>query len=239
MTTFDKSVGVAGLVAWFAATGFAQPLAKPLADFDKMIAELKTSSVAGEPIRVGDTEVVPFAAVQMGLGTAGALAGFGGGVGAKTIPLGVLIVEGEDVRVDLLPRREEKGAALMQQLIQGIINRKISFLVNGVNLGNAPGNVADLTPMITGMLGQTAVIVNGLNLGNLNSPRRASAETDKGAADLEAAVRKVPTAENYFELGEAWRKIGREDKAAAAYRKAIELQPGYVEAIQALAGPKR
>jgi cytochrome c-type biogenesis protein CcmH/NrfG len=57
-------------------------------------------------------------------------------------------------------------------------------------------------------------------------------------ADLEAAVRKNPTAENYFSLGEAWRKIGRKDKAAAAYRKAIELRPGYAEAMKALAGLK-
>ena len=238
MTTLGKSVSMAACAAWFAATGIAQPLAKPLADFDKMMAELKTSSVVGEPIHAGDTEVIPFAAVQIGLGSAGAMAGFGGGVGAKTVPLGVLIVDGDDVRVELLPRQEEKSAALMQELMQGIINRKISFMVNGVNLGSAPGNVADLTPMMNGMMGQTAMMVNGLNLGSLNSPRRAAADADKAAQDLETAVRKVPTAENYYDLGEAWRKIGREDKAAAAYRKAIELRPGYAEAIKALAGSK-
>jgi len=224
-------------VAWWAASGIAQPLAKPLADFDKLVSQLKVSSVVGEPIRAGDTEVVPFAAVQFGLGSAGAMAGFVGGVGAKTVPLGVVIVEGDDVRVELLPRQEEKSSALMQQLIQGIIDRKVTFMVNGVNLGNAPGNVADLTPMITRMMGQTTVMVNGLNLGNLKTPGPA-ADVDKAMADMEAGVRKNPTAENYLSLGEAWRKIGRKDKAAAAYRKAIELQPGYAEAIRALAGLK-
>jgi uncharacterized spore protein YtfJ len=224
-------------VAWWAASGIAQPLAKPLADFDKLVSQLKVSSVVGEPIRAGDTEVVPFAAVQFGLGSAGAMAGFVGGVGAKTVPLGVVIVEGDDVRVELLPRQEEKSSALMQQLIQGIIDRKVTFMVNGVNLGNAPGNVADLTPMITRMMGQTTVMVNGLNLGNLKTPGPA-ADVDKAMADMEAGVRKNPTAENYLSLGEAWRKIGRKDKAAAAYRKAIELRPGYAEAIRALAGLK-
>lgn len=237
MTTICKSISVAACVAWWAASGIAQPLVKPLADFDKLVSQLKVSSVVGEPIRAGDTEVVPFAAVQFGLGSAGAMAGFVGGVGVKTVPLGVVIVEGDDVRVELLPRQEEKSSALMQQLIQGIIDRKVTFMTNGVNLGNAPGNVADLTPMITGMMGQTTVMVNGLNLGNLKTPGPA-ADVDKAMADMEAGVRKNPTAENYLSLGEAWRKIGRKDKAAAAYRKAIELRPGYAEAIRALAGLK-
>jgi cytochrome c-type biogenesis protein CcmH/NrfG len=81
-------------------------------------------------------------------------------------------------------------------------------------------------------------MVNGLNLGNLNAPRPAAAAVDKATADLEAAVRQNPTAENYFVLGEAWRKNGRKDKAAAAYQKAIELRPGYADAIKALAGLK-
>jgi len=234
MTTIFKSVSVAACAAWWAASGIAQPLAKPLADFDRMISELKTSSVVGEPIRAGDTEVIPFAAVQFGLGSAGAMAGFLGGMGAKTVPLGVVIVEGDDVRVELLPRQEEKSSALMRQLIQGIIDRKVTFMTNGVNLGNAPGTVADLTPMITGMMGQTTVMVNGLNLGNLKTPATA-AGADKALADMEAGVLKDPTAENYFRLGEAWRKIGRNDNAEAAYRKAIELRPGYAEAIKALA----
>jgi uncharacterized spore protein YtfJ len=224
-------------MAWWAASGNAQPLAKPLANFDRLISELNASSVVGEPIRAGDTEVVPFAAVQFGLGSAGAMAAFGGGMGAKTVPLGVVIVEGDDVRVELLPRQEEKSSALMQQLIQGIIDRKVTFMTNGVNLGNAPGNVADLTPIINGMMGQTTVMVNGLNLGFLKTPVPA-ADVDKTMEDLEAGVHRNPTAENYFSLGEAWRKIGRKDKAEAAYRKAIELRPGYAEAVRALAGLK-
>jgi len=238
VTNVSGSIALAACVACGAVSGFAQPLAKPLADFDKMVSELKTSVVVGEPIRAGDTAVIPFAAVHFGLGSAGATAGFLGGMGAKTVPLGVVIVEGDDVRVELLPRHEEKPSALMQQLIQGIIDRKVTFMVNGVNLGNAPGNVADLTPMINGMMGQTTVMVNGLNLGNLNAPRPAAAAVDKAAADLEAAVRQNPTPENYFALGEAWRKNGRKDKAAAAYQKAIELRPGYADAVKALAGLK-
>ena len=62
----------------------AQPLAKPLADFDKMVSVLKTNGVVAEPIRVGNTTIIPFASVQFGLGSAGAAVGFAGGLGAKT-----------------------------------------------------------------------------------------------------------------------------------------------------------
>jgi len=104
VTNVSGSIALAACVACGAVSGFAQPLAKPLADFDKMVSELKTSVVVGEPIRAGDTAVIPFAAVHFGLGSAGATAGFLGGMGAKTVPLGVVIVEGDDVRVELLPR---------------------------------------------------------------------------------------------------------------------------------------
>jgi uncharacterized spore protein YtfJ len=221
-------------VCW-AAGGHAQPLAKPLADFDKMVSELKSSSVVGEPIRAGDTTVIPFARVQFGLGSAGAKGGVVGGVGAQTVPLGVVIVSGDEVRVDLLEPQEEKTPAVMRQLTQSIIDRKVSFMVNGLNIGNATGDIADLTPMITGLMGQTMVIVNGLNLGNLNAPRPATSDAGKTAADLESIASKNPTPENYYKLGEALRKGGEKEKAAAAYQKAIDLRPGYSDAVRALA----
>jgi len=231
-------VPLAACLAWWAVAAAAQPLAKPLADFDRMVSELKTSSMVGEPIRAGETTVVPFSAVHFGLGSAGSAGTAAGGMGAKTVPLGVVIVEGDDVRVELLPRQEEK-AGVMQQLIQAILDRKISFLVNGINLGHAPGNIADLTAIMNGMMGQTTVMVNGLNLGNLNPPRAEAAGGDKLVADLQAAAAKNPTAENYYLLGEALRKSGQKELAAAAYRKAIELRPDYPEATKALAGVKK
>lgn len=52
----------------------------------------------------------------------------------------------------------------------------VSFMVNGLNLGNATGSVADLTPMIQEMMGQTTVFVNGLNLGNLKPAEKGGSE---------------------------------------------------------------
>ena len=235
MKTIPELTSLAACFACCALAAHAQPLAKPLADFDKMVSGLKTSSVVGEPIPVGNTTVIPFAAVQFGLASAGAA----GGMGAKTVPLGVVIVEGDDVRVESLPHSGEKSPSAVQQLIQGIIDKKLLFMVNGINLGSAPGSASDLAPMLNAMMGQTTVMVNGLNLGSLNTPKPPAAAADKTIADLETAVNKSPTAEGYYKLGEALRKAGQKERAAAAYQKAIQLKPGYPEAARALAELKK
>jgi len=72
-------------------------------------------------------------------------------------------------------------------------------------------------------------MVNGLNLGNLNPPRSAptgsEAVVDGVIAELEGAIAKKPSPEAYYRLGEALKAKGLNDKAAAAYKKALELQP--------------
>ena len=228
------------IAAYFAWTPLAlpQPLAKPLADFDKMVSELKTSGAVGEPVRVGNTTIVPFASVQFGLGSAGVPIGCAGGLGARTVPLGVLIVEGDDVRAELLPQAAEKPAATMQQLIQAIIDKKLSFMVNGINLGSAPGNVTDLAPMLNSLIGDRTVMVNAVNLGSLNAPRQPASSRNT-IADLEAAANQHPSAEAWYKLGEALRNAGQQEKAAAAYRDALRLQADYPDAVRALAELKK
>jgi uncharacterized spore protein YtfJ len=307
-----------------------------LADFDKLVSQLKISSVVGEPIRVGDTAVVPFAKVKFGLAGGEAMMGFGGGMGGTTVPLGILIVEGDDVRAELFPEQEEKTTSL-QEIIKAILDRKVTFMVNGLNIGNAPGTIQDLAPLIAAMTGRKTVMVNGLNLGNLatpastassaknaslgelkrlfdakkyadalamaddliaKDPKRADVHVWKGRimgslaqgnpldimkygmgamqefekalaldtnnpdahlgrgigrltappgfggdvdgaiADFEAAIANKPSPEAYFHLGEALKNKGLNDKAAAAYKKALELQPSYPEASKALAAIK-
>jgi tetratricopeptide (TPR) repeat protein len=92
------------------------PLEQPLANFDKLVSNLRVGAVVGEPVKVGETFVVPFARIHFGLGGGGAMMAFGGGMGGKTIPLGILIIEGEDVRVELFPE-EEKKPSLFQELL--------------------------------------------------------------------------------------------------------------------------
>ncbi len=237
MKTIPEFVSLAACLAWWTVAGNAQPLAKPLTCFDKMVSDLRSSSVVGDPILAGDTAVIPFAAVQFGLGSASAMGGIAGGMGSKTVPLGVVIVEGDDVRVEMLPE-QPKSPSVLHQLVQGIIDRKVTIMGNGITVGQAQGDVKDLTEMVIGMKGQTTVVGNALNIGHMRAPQPA-ADVDKTIAGLEAAALKSPTAENYYKLGEAYRKAGQKEKAITANQRAIKLRPGYAEAARALANLKK
>lgn len=92
------------------------PLEQPLANFDKLISNLKASAVIGQPIQAGETYIVPFAKISFGMGGGGAMMAFGGGMGGKTIPTGILIIEGEKVRVELIPQEEKKPSFLQEML---------------------------------------------------------------------------------------------------------------------------
>ncbi len=87
-----------------------------LANFDRMAEAIDVNAVIGEPIRVQDTIIVPFSKISYGLGAGGATMGFGGGMGGKAIPLGILIIQGEEVKVELFPL-EEKKPSLIQELL--------------------------------------------------------------------------------------------------------------------------
>jgi len=93
------------------------PLEKPLANFDRLVASLKVGAVIGQPVTVQETVIVPFAKISFGLGAGGGgPMAFGGGMGGKTVPLGVLIIEGENVKVELFPE-EEKKPSLLQEIL--------------------------------------------------------------------------------------------------------------------------
>lgn len=337
MKAMRKSVlWVVPLLLWALPARAQAPLAKPLADFDKLVSQLKISSVVGEPIRVGDTAVIPFAKIKFGLGGGGAMMGFGGSMAGKAVPLGILIVEGEDVRAELFPEQEEKPT-LLQEIVQAILDRKVVIMGNGLNIGGTSGTIQDLGPVISGMLGQTTFMGNALNLGSLHAPASAASSAknaslgelrklfdakkyvdalamadtliaqdpksadvhvwkgrimgslaqgnpadtmkygmgalqefekalaldpnnadaylgrgigrlmappgfggnaDGAIADFEAAIAKKPSPEAYFNLGEALKNKGLKDKAAAAYKKALDLRPNYPEASKALAAMK-
>jgi uncharacterized spore protein YtfJ len=108
------------VVIWL-SSGQIQAQTKSVSDeafmnFDKMTSVIKVDSVIGEPIQVQDTIIIPFSKISYGMGAGGAMMGYGGGMGGKTIPLGVLIIEGEDVRVELFPLEEKKPSFLQEML---------------------------------------------------------------------------------------------------------------------------
>jgi tetratricopeptide (TPR) repeat protein len=114
-----KRYSIIALGAFFLLAGLLEaqaPLERPLAEFDKLVSNLKVGAVVGEPVRVGETYVVPFAKIRFGLGGGGAMMAYGGGMGGKTIPQGILIIEGDDVRVELFPEEEKKPSFLQEML---------------------------------------------------------------------------------------------------------------------------
>ncbi len=108
------------VVLWL-SSGQIQAQTKSVPDeafvnFDKMTSVIKVDSVIGEPIQVQDTIIIPFSKISYRMGAGGAMMGYGGGMGGKTIPLGVLIIEGEDVRVELFSLEEKKPSFLQEML---------------------------------------------------------------------------------------------------------------------------
>jgi len=156
------------------------PLAKPLAEFDKLVAQLTSANVVGEPVRAGDVTVIPFAAIRFGVGSAGAASAVGGGMAGRVVPLGVLVVQGDEVRLERIPELAQEPS-LVHELLQAVLDRKVVFMGNGLNIGNAPGNVADLESLIAAQMGQTTIIGNALNLGSLAPRTRPASSAPAGS----------------------------------------------------------
>jgi uncharacterized spore protein YtfJ len=160
-----KLFGLALLVTVFLFPAYAgaqarSPLEGPLTDLDKLISNLNVSSVIGEPIRVGDTYIIPFGRISFGLGAGGAMMGYGGGMGGKTVPLGILVVEGENVRVELFPQ-EEKKPSLLQELLPILLKAlpqmmggKSGLPAGGSQPGSGPERAKPAEPRKEATLGQ-------------------------------------------------------------------------------------
>ncbi len=117
----SKHIFIAICVVLWLSSGYIQAQTKSVADeaflnFDKITSVIKVDSLIGEPIQVQNTIVIPFSKISYGMGAGSAMMGYGGGMGGKTIPLGVLIIEGEEVRVELFPLEEKKPSFLQEML---------------------------------------------------------------------------------------------------------------------------
>jgi uncharacterized spore protein YtfJ len=194
LNTMHKSPLLAALIALSPLSLQAQtPLGRPLAEFEKLMAQLTSANVVGEPLRAGDATVIPFAAIRFGVGSAGAATAVGGGMGGRVVPLGVLIVQGDEVRLEQIPELAEEPS-LVRELVQAVLDRKVVFMGNGLNIGSASGNVSDLQSLIAAQTGQTTIIGNALNLGSLAPPARPASSAP--AASL-AELRQLFDARKY------------------------------------------
>jgi tetratricopeptide (TPR) repeat protein len=184
----------AALLLFALSAGAQAPLAQPLTDFDKLVSQLRSSNVVGEPIRVGETTVVPFAKISFGLGGGGAMMGYGGGMGAKTVPLGILIVDGDDVRAELFPEPEEKPSFL-KEIFQAILERKIVFMGNAVNAPSAQ-SLQDMLPALKDTLGGITIMGNAINAPRASSAAAATAPSSASPAAMKELfeAKKYPEA---------------------------------------------
>jgi hypothetical protein len=84
----------------------------------------------------------------------------------------------------------------VRELVQAVLDRKVVFMGNGLNIGNAPGSVSDLESLIAAQTGQTTIIGNALNLGSLAPPARPGSSAP--AASF-AELKKLFDAKKYAE----------------------------------------
>lgn len=158
------------------------PMERSLVDYDKLASQLKSNSLVGEPIRAGGTAIIPFASVTFGLVGGDAKIASGGGMSSRNVPLGFVVVEGDDVRVELFPE-PPREPSVVHELLQAILDRKVVIIGNGLNIGNARGNIQDLAPLISSLAkiiaeGNVTTVGNALNLGTLKPPEKDAAPTE-------------------------------------------------------------
>ena len=100
------------------------PVTRP---FEKLIERLGPHAVFGEPVRSGDTTVIPVAEVRTGFGFGGGRdaddegSGMGGGAGVRVTPRGYIQMKGGEVRFRRLRRFSPLGIALGAALASGLI----------------------------------------------------------------------------------------------------------------------
>lgn len=98
--------------------------------FEKLENFLKSKTVIGEPIKVGETTIIPFIDITFGLGTGGGGGkdekgndgtGSGAGAGAKISATAVLVIKGD--QVELLPIKKAGGLEKLLDMVPEIVNK--------------------------------------------------------------------------------------------------------------------
>lgn len=98
--------------------------------FSNLEKFLKTETVVGEPIIVGEVTLVPIISVMFGGGTGGGTGndnkgtngtGSGGGVGARIIPNAILVVKKDEVT--LLPIKEKSNLDNLLNMVPDIVSK--------------------------------------------------------------------------------------------------------------------
>jgi uncharacterized spore protein YtfJ len=314
---------VAFLLAFPSLALFGQaksPLGDSLADLEKMLGSFKPESIIGAPIQAGGAVIIPFSRLKFGLGAGGASMGFAAGMGGKAVVMGYLLIQGDEVKIELLPLEEKKPSWFQQMLptllqmlpmlqggksmpgpagekpplappapgtpaaekpspsgqnvnmnfIQGLFNdKKYAEALNAVDslLAKDPNNaelhawkgsiMGSLTqggnPMDMMRYGmgakqefETALNLDpgnirahiGRGISRLKAPEGFGRDYDAAILDFKFVCEKKPSAEVFYQLGQAYLGKGQPAEARDAFKKSLALKPDYEAAAKALAETK-
>jgi uncharacterized spore protein YtfJ len=98
--------------------------------FEKLESFLKTKTVVGEPLKVGETTIIPFIDISFGLGTGGGGGtdekscngtGGGAGTGGKISPSAILVIQGD--RVELLPIKKSGSLERLIDMVPDLVEK--------------------------------------------------------------------------------------------------------------------
>jgi uncharacterized spore protein YtfJ len=98
--------------------------------FEKLESFIKSKTVIGEPIQVGDATLIPVVNVSFGLGAGGgdgtdskgdSGTGGGSGIGAKVSPTALVVIKGD--KIDILPIKKSSSVEKLLDMVPGIVEK--------------------------------------------------------------------------------------------------------------------
>ena len=97
--------------------------------FARLEEFIKTKTVVGEPMKIGEITIVPFIDISFGLGTGGGSGteqgnqgtGGGAGSGGKVSPTAVLVIKGDNV--ELLPIKKSASLERLIEIVPDIVDK--------------------------------------------------------------------------------------------------------------------
>ncbi|MHB1654479.1 MAG: GerW family sporulation protein [Desulfitobacteriaceae bacterium] len=98
--------------------------------FEKLENFIKTKTVVGEPLKVGEITIIPFIDISFGLGTGGGGGtdekgskgtGGGAGTGARIAPSAVLVIKGDQVQ--LLPIKKAGSLEKLIEMVPDLVEK--------------------------------------------------------------------------------------------------------------------
>lgn len=98
--------------------------------FEKLEGFVKTNTVVGEPMNVGETTIIPFIDICFGLGTGGGGGtddkgskgtGGGAGSGAKISPSAILVIKGD--RIEVLPIKKAGSLEKLIEMVPDLVQK--------------------------------------------------------------------------------------------------------------------